>query len=182
MAGILKVDQVQSDSNLSFQIAGANVAYMNSTGLQMTGSTLSLGGTTIIPAVGQYAFPATQNANADANTLDDYEEGTFAGGSITGVNLTSLTLGYGYYTKIGRLVTLNFSINATVTTSNILTYVNLAAPFAAGATTTGSGFLNNNVKVGVSQLASSSLYVFFPAASAVVAGAEVIQASISYIT
>lgn len=36
MAGILKCDQVQSDSNLSFQVAGANVAYMDSTGLQMT--------------------------------------------------------------------------------------------------------------------------------------------------
>jgi hypothetical protein len=90
MAGILKVDQVQSDSNLSFQVAGANVAYMNSTGLQMTGSTLSLGGTTIIPAVGQIVFPATQNTSSNANTLDDYEEGTFSisysgGGSSTTV-------------------------------------------------------------------------------------------------
>ena len=33
MAGILKCDQVQSDSNLSFQIAGANVAFMNATSL-----------------------------------------------------------------------------------------------------------------------------------------------------
>ena len=104
MAGILKVDQVQSDSNLSFQVAGANVAYMNTTGLQMTGSTLSLGGTTIIPAVGQIAFPATQNSSADANTLDDYEEGTFtptltaSGYVFTHGNQT------GIYTKIGNLV------------------------------------------------------------------------------
>jgi hypothetical protein len=107
MAGILKVDQVQSDSNLSFQVAGANVAYMNSTGLQMTGGTLSLAGTTIIPAVGQIKFPATQNASSDANTLDDYEEGTWtptlggSSGDPTGITYDGQ---YGYYVKIGKQV------------------------------------------------------------------------------
>jgi len=47
MAGILKVDQVQSDSNLSFAIAGSNVAFMNATSLQMAGSNISLGGTNV---------------------------------------------------------------------------------------------------------------------------------------
>lgn len=55
---------------------------------------------------GQIKFPATQSASADANTLDDYEEGTwtpsltFAGGS-TGMTYSTQT---GTYTKIGRLV------------------------------------------------------------------------------
>ena len=48
MAGILKVDQVQSDSNLSFNIAGSNVAFMNATSLQMVGSNVSLAGTNVI--------------------------------------------------------------------------------------------------------------------------------------
>ena len=59
-------------------------------------------------------FPATQSASSDANTLDDYEEGTWTpalagegGGSNTFISK------YGYYTKIGRLVTVTF------TTSNI---------------------------------------------------------------
>jgi hypothetical protein len=47
LAGILKVDQVQSDSNLSFNIAGSNVAFMNATSLQMAGSNISLGGTNV---------------------------------------------------------------------------------------------------------------------------------------
>ena len=134
MAGILKVDQVQSDSNLSFQVAGANVAYMNSTGLQMTGGTLSLAGTTIIPAVGQYAFPATQNASADANTLDDYEEGTwtptatFSSGSITYQDQ------YGLYTKVGNLVTVSFWIRVAVASSpsGVLTITGL--PFTSNGT------------------------------------------------
>jgi hypothetical protein len=107
MAGILKVDQVQSDSNLSFQVAGANVAYMNSTGLQMTGGSLSLAGTTVIPAVGQIVFPATQNASADGNTLDDYEEGTFTPvwtGTSSGTVSTGVILGR--YVKVGSLVTI----------------------------------------------------------------------------
>lgn len=107
MAGILKVDRVQSDSNLAFQVAGSNVAYMNSTGLQMTGSQLSLGGATIIPGVGQIAFPANQNASADANTLDDYEEGTWTPVWL-GVGGTNPTVTYtgqwGSYTKIGNRV------------------------------------------------------------------------------
>jgi hypothetical protein len=48
MAGILKVDQLQSDSNLAFNVAGANVAFMDATNLKMTSSNLSLAGTNVI--------------------------------------------------------------------------------------------------------------------------------------
>lgn len=50
---------------------------------------------------GNYAFPATQVPSADANTLDDYEEGTWTpsnGGTATYTTQT------GRYTKIGRMV------------------------------------------------------------------------------
>ena len=145
------------------------------------GGTLALD--SAVPNAGTgITFPAdaTVNPSANANTLDDYEEGTFAGGSITGVNLTSLSLNYGYYTKVGRLVTLNFSINATVTSSNTLTYVALSPPFNPSDATVGSGFFTNNVRVGVSEITGTTLYVFFPAASSPVAGAEIIKASITY--
>ena len=54
-------------------------------------------------------FPATQVASAGANTLDDYEEGTWTigvsfGGASVGVTSTHNT---GTYTKIGRQVTVN---------------------------------------------------------------------------
>jgi hypothetical protein len=57
---------------------------------------------------GNVAFPATQVASADANTLDDYEEGNWtptwapSGGSWSGT-------GVGKYTKIGRQVTASFN-------------------------------------------------------------------------
>jgi hypothetical protein len=55
---------------------------------------------------GQIAFPATQSASADANTLDDYEEGTWTptitfGGGSTGMVYASQK---GNYTKVGNRV------------------------------------------------------------------------------
>jgi hypothetical protein len=134
MAGILKVDQVQSDSNLSFQVAGANVAYMNSTGLQMTGGQITAGGNTLLNASGLIyanagiAFPATQVNSGNANTLDDYEEGTFtatmsvASGTIT----LSSSIDLMQYTKIGRVVTLTGRVNiASVSSPSGSIYFNL---------------------------------------------------------
>jgi len=63
---------------------------------------------TAVPSSGAgISFPATQSASSDANTLDDYEEGTFTP-TITGAT-TSGTGTYstqsGTYIKVGRLVT-----------------------------------------------------------------------------
>jgi hypothetical protein len=147
------------------------------------GSALTFTGQQTIPTInltgGQITFPATQVTSADANTLDDYEEGTWTP-TLTGTNLTGLTWGSGFYTKVGRLVTLIGSATVTVTSSNVLTYLTMSAPFTAGAAGIGSAFLNNNVKSGTSQISGTSVYAFFPAASAPVAGAEVIQLSVTY--
>lgn len=61
---------------------------------------------------GQLGFPATQNASADANTLDDYEEGTWTpalaiGGSTTGITYTSRS---GTYRKAGQIVEATHSV------------------------------------------------------------------------
>jgi hypothetical protein len=50
------------------------------------------------------AFPATQVASTDANTLDDYEEGTWTPADGSGAGLT-FTVDHAKYTKVGRLVT-----------------------------------------------------------------------------
>jgi len=61
---------------------------------------------------GQLSFPATQNPSTDANTLDDYEEGTWTptitfGGSSTGVTYVQ---NIGTYRKIGSTVFLAFQL------------------------------------------------------------------------
>jgi hypothetical protein len=55
---------------------------------------------------GQLKFPASQNASSDANTLDDYEEGTWSP-RITD-DTTSSAAGLGHYRKIGNLVIAQF--------------------------------------------------------------------------
>lgn len=61
---------------------------------------------------GQLKFPATANPSVDANTLDDYEEGTWT--PSLGGNTTYTVAPNGRYTKIGRLVMVqgNFTVNA----------------------------------------------------------------------
>jgi len=68
-----------------------------------TAQTFALQGGTLSAGTG-IAFPATQSASTDANTLDDYEEGTWTptqGGNLTVVGTFSSS---GTYTKIGRMV------------------------------------------------------------------------------
>jgi hypothetical protein len=66
-----------------------------------TGNILSLaGGSTTATGTG-IAFPATQSASANANTLDDYEEGTWTPTEAAVTVSTSV----GHYTKIGNKVT-----------------------------------------------------------------------------
>jgi hypothetical protein len=63
-------------------------------------------------------FPATQVASSDANTLDDYEEGTFTptiqGATTSGVG--TYTAQNGRYTKVGNLVTFQVFIDWTAHT------------------------------------------------------------------
>lgn len=68
----------------------------------------SFGNSGIVTANG-IKFPATQVASADANTLDDYEEGTWTPTDTSGASLTFTNNG-STYTKIGRAVILNFEI------------------------------------------------------------------------
>lgn len=73
-----------------------------------TTDALTLAGQLIISgaAAGQIVFPATQNSSSNANTLDDYEEGTWTPviGGDGGTSGQTYTVQSGRYTKIGRVV------------------------------------------------------------------------------
>ena len=85
-----------------------------------TGTVLITNGSGIA-SVNGIQFPATQSASADANTLDDYEEGTFTP-SVTGVTVGTTT---GIYIKIGKLVFINMIIPVTSGTNTGMTVTNL---------------------------------------------------------
>lgn len=73
------------------------------------------------PSFNGIAFPATQSASSDANTLDDYEEGTWTPIDASGAGLT-FSVTSAYYIKIGRLVFVNtyFSYPSTSNASSAI--------------------------------------------------------------
>jgi len=101
-------------------------------------STIGVGGATAAASGAGITFPATQSASSDANTLDDYEEGTWTPTiSRTGSSYTYGDNANGYrtgkYVKIGNTVYCWFSITiASIATQGSSFNVLSGLPFASG--------------------------------------------------
>lgn len=105
---------------------GAKVLDLSTTGLGVTGAITPTG---LIDAsgaaAGQVKFPATQNASSNANTLDDYVEGSY---TATATGMTTSPTNTFTYTKAGNLVVLN--MDGISGTSNAATFTVTGAPAA----------------------------------------------------
>jgi hypothetical protein len=133
----------------SITISSPSVSGTNTLTLPASTGTVLITNGSGIASVNGVQFPATQSASADANCLDDYEEGTWTpnqGGGLTVVGAFSSS---GSYTKIGRQVTITGRVNGATSISvssggTILTnlpFVGDGLYFGAlvnGATTTGT--------------------------------------------
>lgn len=113
---------------------------------------------------GQIAFPATQVPSANANTLDDYEEGTWTP-VLTFATPGDLSVAYsvstGFYTKNGREVCIRFTV-ATSTFTHTTASGNLlvtGAPFTSlstsGSASTGPLSFQGINKAGYNQFNAS---------------------------
>ena len=87
---------------------------------------------------GSIKFPGTQGASADANSLDDYEEGTWTPAILyqnaSGVTLDYATDGFqvGRYTKIGNVVHARFSIQVDISGSPVNDNISISGfPFTS---------------------------------------------------
>ncbi len=69
-------------------------------------TTMGVGGATPSGSGSGITFPATQSASTSANTLDDYEEGSWTPTDASGAGL-SLTVSTATYIKVGKLVFIN---------------------------------------------------------------------------
>ncbi len=141
MPSIIKVDQIQSDqgfvnvsSNLQFS-SGFTMLSPTLTTPTLSSPTLTtptITGQATIPTInltgGQIVFPATQNASSDANTLDDYEEGTWTPTDLSGAGLTFSNQGSAYV-KVGQMVLVQSYINWPVTGNTTATQIG-GLPFA----------------------------------------------------
>ena len=138
---------------------------MDKTGDTITGNISVSAGVTIdgidisavLPASGQVVFPASQNASSNANTLDDYEEGTFVPAVTFGGGSTGMTFSdqQGAYVKIGQFVYIYIrfiftakgsSVGAAVVTTLPFTasagaYGGIFTPFCSGMSSVGGGVL-----------------------------------------
>jgi hypothetical protein len=128
---------------------------------------------------------------AAANTLDDYEEGTWTpviADATTGGNTGSATISYANYTKIGRQVTLSAQLANVVTTGmtagNIL-YVR-GLPFTSSATNSATGavtadtlaYAASRTNV-VAYIAQSDSWLYFPTSGSGQADSNTL---VSYVT
>jgi hypothetical protein len=101
---------VYADSTSSFFLIatnGSEAARFTSGGDLNVKRNIGLGATAATTSGVGITFPATQSGSSDANTLDDYEEGTWTPAlESAGGSLTAVSNGTGYYTKVGRVVTI----------------------------------------------------------------------------
>jgi hypothetical protein len=124
-------------------------------------STLTVSGTTVFSSLvnvnanlnlnnGQINFPSAQNASSGANTLDDYEEGTwtpFIDYAVTGNLNVVYSLQSGSYTKVGRLVAAHFTLvtstytHSTASGTMVISGFPFASTFAAFGTLSYEGML-----------------------------------------
>ena len=111
--------------------------------LSVTGALTQSSGAAFSLASGQLAFPATQNASSNANTLDDYEEGTWVP-TTTGISGTGIAY-TANYVKIGRLVFCSVTVTGTGMTATSPT---ITQPFSGNAYGTGSWISGGGASAG----------------------------------
>ena len=141
------------------EVAGATVTTTSSTGLAVTGLVDISAATS-----GQIKFPATQNASSNANTLDDYEEGTWTPTDGSGAGRTFSNIGSSYV-KIGRQVTVNAFFTVDISASAAAFAVN-GLPFSSTASTQTIGTFNSssgNAGTSFISASASSVNVATPA-------------------
>ena len=126
----------QQNINDAFEITPSTAV----AGTTFNSPALSISATTgVISIKSGIKFPATQVASADANTLDDYEEGTFTAtlkGSVS--DPTTAVTTTGNYTKIGRQVTVNINFSSVNTTGANGNVSITGIPFTASGISNGA--------------------------------------------
>ena len=114
------------------------IALQNNGTTYATGNQYGIGLGTAVPSSGiGIAFPATQSASTDANTLDDYEEGTWTPTVTSGSGSFTTVSATGTYVKIGKQVT-TFTVVTITTAGTASGQINFTLPFTVASSPNGS--------------------------------------------
>jgi len=143
------------------------------------GTTFVLEGGTSSAGTG-IAFPATQSASTDANTLDDYEEGIWTptlSSSGTAPTVSTYDGRFGRYIKIGGQVTAICYIRATISSIGSGNPSITGLPFSDGA-----GYLTGP-SIGIYNLLNSRpTYAYISGASVLLEGSAYTTTALGYLT
>jgi hypothetical protein len=106
-------------------------------------TTISVGNATPSSSGAGITFPASMSDSTNANTLDDYEEGTWTpelADATSGGNLFTMDTQQGFYTKVGNVATLYYRVTWTSkgSASGVVRFRGF--PFQAKGTTLGYYF------------------------------------------
>jgi hypothetical protein len=126
-------------------------------------TTIGVGGATPSTSGSGISFPASASASSDANTLDDYEEGTFTV-TLTPSTSGSITVDSSYktaaYTKVGRLVNFSGQISTSAVSSPV-GYISLSLPFPIADLTEQAGRGTGSIFVGGSLATTIKDFVLY---------------------
>lgn len=149
------------NSDADFPSEKAVKTYVDATVSAAAGGTLS---GSLVLSGGQIAFPATANPSADANTLDDYEEGTWTPALYFGGYAVGITYAaggqVGRYTKIGNRVffDLHIALSANGSSSG---QASVSLPIAAASGDTAVSIVADNMTFGGQLMAMIGGYTSF---------------------
>ena len=106
------------DAVLLIQTNGTTAQTVDSGQRTMFPTTIGVGGATPSASGSGISFPASASVSSDANTLDDYEEGTWTPAMVgsTTPGTTTHSVQDGYYVKIGRVVYVQADVRWTAAT------------------------------------------------------------------
>jgi hypothetical protein len=156
--GTLTIAAPNTNSNFTLSLPTNTGTIITQNSTPAFASTIGVGGATAAASGAGITFPATQSASSDANTLDDYEEGTWSpellsdGGSAAGKTYTTQL---GRYTKIGNVVYFQFVVQFSNKGSNNVNEAYLDGfPFAVSSTNGGRmhAFIEGWGNVGVNSI------------------------------
>ena len=154
---------IRRDGNIDFATntsAGAvqTRVTINAAGGLQCFNTISVGSATPSTSGAGITFPATQSASSDANTLDDYEEGTWTPNMTAFINVTGTpTFQSAKYTKIGNKCFFEAGISGlSVTTANIRTSFQVDYPVTAVSAYAVSGTAVSNNASGLGGFLATS--------------------------
>jgi hypothetical protein len=123
-----------STTQVQYNNAGAfgGISGFTTDGTRVTASTtIGVGGATPSTSGSGITFPATQSASSEANTLDDYEEGTWTPNQGSGLTVTGTFSSAGTYTKIGRQVCVQGVLAGTTLSCAAAAIITSNLPFTA---------------------------------------------------